>query len=359
MKWLIPLLGLTVAAPTALAGQDDALKVLVNALGSQRDVRATLVQTRSDGKQEITVTVQIVPRRGIFARVTMPAIYAGMVSFDDGTTWKNYDPQLDLLRIEPSPSKFHFDMAFRRQLIEKNYLVSLDREALVAGRRARVVVLRAKAPEMADRRLYVDSENSLILRYIVREKDGTETVTIDTKSVDVESSIDLTQMMRIGDGAAKVEKAWGPIELRRAGDAARYTGFEPVVPDQLPSGFAMQAIHVVGTEKRSFVGVRLTDGMAVATVYLWATKEGEDPAEEPFHGKYDARGDGGIRCKVVGEVADRVRSSLARLFAGQYQGPSVPVGTPGPARKVEDRRTTGGGTGETRPKLVIDSNEKD
>jgi hypothetical protein len=341
----------------ALAGQGeaDALKTLLKALASQRDVKATLLQTRADSNTVITVNVQIVPRRGISAQITKPLPFAGMVSFDNGVEWRNYDPQSDLLRIEPSPARFALDIEFRRKLIEKNYAVSIEREAEIAGRKTRVVVMKAKQTDVAGRRLYIDQDNSLILRYVVTHTDGTSVTTIDTLSVDLTSPIDLTKFSSLGSGASRVEKSWGPIELKRTSDAARYVGFEPEVPSELPAGLAMQAVHVVGSAKRSFIGVRLTDGMAVVTVYMWKPQEGEGPEDEPFRGKYDARSTGGMRIKVVGDASERVKSALASSFASRNQGPLVVPGTDPADRKVVDRQGSGGGRGLERPKLVIDN----
>jgi hypothetical protein len=340
-------------AGVARAG-DAALEVLTKALASQRSVRAVLVQTRTDGDTDITVSVMISPRKGIVAKVTKPLLFAGMVSFDNGDVWRNYDPQADLLRIESSPSRFHLDVNFRKKLIAQNYVLTMEREALVAGRRTSVVFLKAKHPELADRRLYIDAANSLILRYVVDEPDGRSVVTVDTKSVDLESPVDVSEYEKLGDGAAKVEKAWGPIEVSRPSDAARYAGFTPVVPTEIPAGFAKQALHVVGTQKRPFVGVRLTDGMAVATVYLWKSVEGQ---EEPFKGACDAQGGNGTRVKVVGEVSDRLKGELARLFAREYGGQTSERGTVGSEGRVQDVRSTGGRAGVRRPKLVIDHEE--
>lgn len=331
------------------------MKTLLKALGSQRDVKATLLQTRADASATITVNVQIVPRRGISAQIIKPLPFAGMVSFDNGVEWRNYDPQSDLLRIEPSPSRFALDIDFRRKLIEKNYAVAIERDAEIAGRATQVVVMKAKQPDVAGRRLYIDKDNALILRYVVTHPDGESVTTIDTLSVDLASPIDLTKFSSLGEGASRVEKSWGPVEIRRPADASRYAGFEPQIPGELPAGLAVQALHVVGSAKRSFVGVRLTDGMAVVTVYLWKPVEGESPDDEPFKGKYDARANGGIRIKVVGDASDRVRSSLAATFASRNQGPLVAPGTEPTDRKVVDRQGSGGGKGQERPKLVIDN----
>ncbi len=357
MKRVIALFVLCSCAPLAFSGQGDAdpLKTLLKALSSQREVRATLVQTRSDRGQEITVNVQIVPRRGISAQVTRPLLFAGMVSFDDGSVWKNYDPELDLLRIEPSPVKFQMDVRLRQQLIEKNYTATIERDALIAGRKTHVLLLKPKLSDVASRRIYVDAQNFLILRYIINETDGTSITTIDTLSVDLTSPIDLSKFERLGEGARKVEKAWGPFEVASPTEAKRYVGFTPVVPKSLSAGLVHQATHVVGTANRCLVGVRLTDGMAIVTVYVWNAKEGERLEDEPFGGKYDARSGTGIRVKVVGDVSSKAKDSRARSFASQYSGPSVSPGTEPGDKKVVDKKGAGGGRGLDGPKLVIDN----
>jgi hypothetical protein len=305
------------SAALAQAGQydDAAFRALVKALESQRDVRVTMVQSRSAEDLSITVTVQIVPNRGIRSTILQPLLHAGMVSLDNGELWRNYDPQLNELRIEKSPALFQLDIEFRKKMIEKNFNVTFDRDANVAGRAVRVVHMKGRHEGMSDRRLFIDSENSLILRYVVMPPEGGSQTPIDTMSVDLRSPIDMAKFEAIGMKSSKVIKAWGPVEVAQAGDARRYTGFEPVLPTELPAGLAKQAIHVVGTEARSFVGVRLTDGMAVVTVYMWGAKDGEGTEDEPFAGKYDQRSAGGVRIKVVGDATASVKAALARAFA--------------------------------------------
>ena len=323
MKRLYAAILTAVACSIAFAqGDDQAVKALVKALEAQRDVRVCMVQTRSDGGQTVTVSVQIVPRRGVRATITQPLIFAGIVSYDNGDYWKNFDPQTNVVRIEKSPATFQMDIAQRKRLIEKNYETRFAGEATIAGRRTRVIQMQGRHDEMASRRLYVDAENSLILRYIVQQPDGTSTTTVDTKSLDLNPTIDSGSLEAIGGDGAKVVKTWGPIEVRSSRDAEKYAGFVPQVPSSFSAGLQVQAIHVVGTEERPFVGVRLTDGMAVVTVYLW--KPGES---EPFRGDYDAKASNGIRCKVVGEVSASLKSTLARAFTRPYEGLSNGFGT--------------------------------
>ena len=57
-------MAMAVASPLAGPQDEKALKLLLNALEAQRDVKATLIQRRSVGRQTVTVKVQVVPGRG-------------------------------------------------------------------------------------------------------------------------------------------------------------------------------------------------------------------------------------------------------------------------------------------------------
>lgn len=351
MKKTAAALIIAAMCPTVFGqGDTEAVKALVKALEAQRDVRVCMVQSRSDGGQTVTVSVQIVPRRGVRATITQPLIYAGIVSYDNGEQWRNFDPQMNVVRIEKSPATFQMEISQRKKLIEKNFETRFAGEATIAGRRTRVILMKGKHDDMADRRLYVDSENSLILRYIVQQPDSDPVTTVDTKSIDLNPTIDLGTLENVGGEGAKVVKAWGPIELRSSRDAERYSGFVPQVPSSIPAGLQVQAIHVVGTEERPFVGIRLTDGMSIVTVYLW--KPGEN---EPFKGDYDAKAANGIRCKVVGEVSTQLKSNLARTFARPYEGPSFATGTYSGTNGVSKVQKNPTGKGPERPKVRYDN----
>lgn len=312
----------TVASPLAGPPDEEALKALLNALEAQRDVKATLIQRRSDGRQTVTVKVQIVPKRGIRAAVLQPQIYAGVVSFDDGVEWRNYDPVTNTVRIEKSPAKFHLDVRFRARAIRLNYDVTFEEDSKVAGRTTLVVLMKGKQIGVADRRLFIDAENKLILRYIVYKPGQKPLTTVDTLSINFLDQPNEAYLDRIGRDEAHVVRAWGPRELQRPEDALQYVDFQPTVPDALPAGLQLQAIHMVGTALRPFIGVRLTDGMAVATVYLW--RKGDD---EPFGGKADAESKDGIRCVVQGDIAGVTKRRIAKMFIEAYLGPMNDTGT--------------------------------
>ena len=64
-----------------------------------------------------------------------------------------------------------------------------------------------------------------------------------------------------------------------------------------------------------------------------------------------------LRIKVFGDATNKVKSNLADLFADRNQGPSLGSGTPVRPKNVLDKQDTGGGTGQMKPKLVIDNDE--
>jgi len=309
---------MAMAIASLQAGPQDekALKLLLNALEAQRDVKATLIQRRSVGRQTVTVKVQIVPGRGIRSTVIEPQIYAGVVSFDDGVEWRNYDPFNNTLRIEKSPAKFHLDVRFRGSVIRQNYIVTFDDDSAVAGRATRVVHMRGKVAGVVDRRLFIDSNNNLILRYIIYNPGEQPFTTVDTISVDFGNQPNEAYLDRIGAKGAKEVRSWGPRELKRPEDALRYVDFQPKVPHGIPAGLQLQSIHMVGTAANPFIGVRLTDGMAVVTVYLW--RQGK--AGEPFNGAFQAETADGIRCYVQGDVTTAAKKRLAKMFIDEFLG---------------------------------------
>ncbi len=183
--------------------------------------------------------------------------------------------------------------------------------------------MRGKVAGVVDRRLFIDSNNNLILRYIVYNPGVQPFTTVDTISVDFGNQPNEAYLDRIGIKGATEVRSWGPRELKRSEDALRYVDFQPRVPTGIPAGIQLQSIHMVGTASKPFVGVRLTDGMAVATVYLW--RKGK--AGEPFDGEFQAETADGIRCYVQGNMTTAAKKRLAKLFIDEFIGLSNDSGT--------------------------------
>ncbi|HXH60621.1 MAG TPA: sigma-E factor regulatory protein RseB domain-containing protein [Fimbriimonadaceae bacterium] len=289
----------------------NALNLLLKALDGQRSVRATLLQRRADGGAPISVTVQIDPQKGIRATITRPFVYAGAISFDNGTEWRNYDPHDNVLRIERSPYTFRIDPVFRARLIEKNFEVTFEKDTDVAGRNAKIVYMKGLDPEVSDFRLAIDAANYLILRYEVVQPDGKKLTMVETTQVQVGVPPIGNSIENIAPDDAQIKREWGPVQIASPGQAQLFAGFTPVLPKQFPAGLALQAIHIMGDSAKKFVAVRLSDGMSVATVYLWARMDEDD---EPFSGEADGTSLSGIKVRVLGEVSAATKRRLANDF---------------------------------------------
>ena len=316
---------LACAISSAGQDQDKALDKLIRAFEVQRDVKATLIQERRSLTHKITVKIQIVPGRGIRTSVLEPALKSGIVSFDDGVSYRVYDPREKLVTVEQSPMAYKFDLNERRALIKKNYEVKLGDTAQLAGRDVQVVNLKALKSGVFDRSVYIDQESDLILKYVVERRGQEKTSLIETIVVKMTASAD-SQFSTVGPPGTKVVKSTAPIEVEKIQDTFKYLSFRPAVPDSLPSGFELQAKHIVRFKDTNFLALRLTDGMSFVTVYLYpSTKKGErgervplKESEIPLKGQMLTEARDGVRCWVVGDVDDVLKERLAKVFIGAY-----------------------------------------
>lgn len=293
------------------AQPQPATAILIKALSSQRDTKATLVQTRSNGNTSISVIVQIVPGKGVTSKVIQPFIHAGIVSVDDGIVWKNFDPHNDSMRIERSPALFEFPVAKRMEAIAKNFQVTLKGADWIAGRQVDVVALKGVVPGVTDRTLWVDRDTSLILGYEADYEDEGPVRLTWTKSVELNNIPTTITVLDDRPVYSKVEKTWGPFDVREPEGSLSQIDFVPKVPTALPAGLEFQATHLIGTHGAKFAGVRLSDGMSMVTVYLWR----KDGKTEPFEGNYDEISAAGLRCRVEGDVPKWAKKEIAKAFA--------------------------------------------
>lgn len=325
----VSLLGSLLLGTSCIAGRpdDDALKKLLRALSSQRDVEATLIQDRQSGSHTVRVRTQTVPSIGIRAFVIRPALYSGIVSFDDGVMYKRFDPTQDYINVENSPERYKFDMKFRKALIEKNYSIDFQDDTIIAKRKVKVVFMKGLLSGVVDRRLFIDTANDMILRYELLRTGKQPEVLINTLQVDlwVKKSADFTT---VGPAGIFERRSKSPIKVGTAASAKRHVGFKAVLPAGLTAGLEKQAMHVVHHRQTKFLAIRLSDGMAFITVYLYPSKY-EDPErgvfslsdlDLPMSGKKHAEAKDGLRCWVVGDADEALKERLAKRFIRAYNG---------------------------------------
>lgn len=274
-----------------------------------------MVQSRSNGETSITVLVQIVPGEGVHAKVIKPFIYSGIVSVDDGATWKNFDPHENVVRIERSPVQFEMPLHKRMDLIKKNFEVSLAEDVMVAGRAASVVRLHGLHKGMFDRVLKVDKESALILDYWVDCGQNVGASQFVTKSITLGESSEPSEFEFAFKMAKVVDRTDSLKEIKNPVEASPLVGFLIKTPTDLPAGLSLQAYHVISNRDSKFLGVRLTDGMSIVNAYLWKPSADVKRSDEPFEGKYDSVAPSGIKCRVKGEVPEWVAQEIAKAFA--------------------------------------------
>lgn len=305
-------------AAVCLASDKAAQALLERALAAQRSFHAVIVQSRSGmpGRPELLVKIQVVPTKGTKATVLQPITNQGFVSIDDGQEMRVFDPDSDVVLVQPSPNLFLPTNAWRANRIRENYNVSFGERRTVAGRKAREVVMRPRDPLMPERRLTVDDEKKLILRYVIQPAGQPEVVFAEVRSV-IFDAREAAEDFRLPSAAGerRVRRTEGPVTVRDANEGFERTGIRLAVPKGLPAGFGVHTTHVVGRDNEKFLAFRTSDGMSFVTVYARKDDGKRKPSRSPDASKVA----GGIRISATAmpgepvpkEVLDRIVQRFA------------------------------------------------
>jgi len=229
-------------------------------------------------------------------------------------------------------------------LIDKNYTLSLVGPSTIAGRKTTTILAQPKDEDLAARRFFIDPENGLILQSEVGDLKGKMDKTIETHLVSFPKRLDpsIFQIPEGDDGLEVVKTDW-PKRLRDPSKATPLVGFAPRLKPDLPSGFIITEVHLVGNEDAAFLAVRLTDGLALVTVYQWDTDK--KLTNLPSRRGHGVDGEG-VCYYAVGDVSSDMRRRLAEAFlrlgppakARIGEGFAFTVPTPEPPAKVGGRR---------------------
>lgn len=300
------------------AGDRSALAVLEKALASQRSFHAVIVQARTGppGRPVMLVKIQVVPAKGTKATVLQPISNQGFVSMDDGREMRVFDPDSDVVLVQPSPNLFLPSTAWRMSRIKENYTVTFGARQTVAGRNGREILMKPRHSGMPERRLIVDDEKRLILRYTIVPAGQPEVVFSDVRSVifDVAEASEDFRLPPAAD-SRRVSRTQGPETVRDAADALEKTGIKLPAPSGLPAGFGVHTIHAVGRGGEKYLAFRTSDGMSFVTVYVRKDRPGGRERRELG----SSRVVDGIRISAVGmpgePVPKQVLSEIVERFA--------------------------------------------
>jgi len=246
------------------------LEILSRSYEARKTTPASLLVVQSAfGEPTKVVTKVEMDGHGRVRRTVMqPLRLQGLTSVDDGRTWQVQVPDQKILVSMPSPQTRAMSVKIRVDLINKNYRLNEERSVKIAGRDTITILCRAKSRGIPSRRLFLDERTTLPLRTEFQNGSQFE-VLLDTLSVEFPRSLpkELFQL-ELPEGYKRVVNTGSP-KFEAVADTSKSLGFEPFMPSKLPFGFIVEAVEVVNIGRQKVLSVRLSDGLAVATLYQW------------------------------------------------------------------------------------------
>lgn len=314
------------SASSVAQGRDDARNLLFNAMDKGRFLTVEgIILRRNSSRDPGMMQLRLAQATGIAKTVVLsPLPFQGVTTLDDGQNWMTYVPDENRMVIQGSPRLMGGNSRRKRAAMSSYRFASESGEA-IAGRRAIVVTATPKASEMPVRRYWVDSDYPFILRMDIVDG-GKAKILLDTKAVTFNSPPP-SETFQITP-AAGVRRIYleSPETFKSAEAAKSATGFTPALPKTLPFGFVIQEGQIVGDKSERFIALRLTDGLASATLYQWPTSR-KNPV--PCHDKKSVGEASGIRMRLVGDLPDAVLTKLIEAFVRELtKGLQTLTGTP-------------------------------
>lgn len=267
-----PALALAFVIGTVVQPEPDTPRdVLKRALSKQRSVDSVRIESRwTDGRTMWRLKVQTAASKGIKVTVISSLTSSNVVSIDNGKQLETFNPDTNILFVQPSPYLLQPSVSWRMSLIDRNYVPKLGSTTEIAGHEVRELILSPKEEELPVRTMYVDMEHDIVLRYKVEPPERRPTVIFDTKSVWYSRSAALADFeLPKAAREATVHRGTAPKKISKMADVSPAVGFTPRNPDRLPYGFKVSGIYLYSREDAPFVGAKLSDGLASLTVYQW------------------------------------------------------------------------------------------
>jgi negative regulator of sigma E activity len=233
----------------------------------------------------------------------------GIESVDDGDRWQTVLPDEHKVVDDDSPLKFPSDDKARLALCRRNYKFSFDGEAVVAGRRAYRILAKPRHSDLNPHRFYLDRKTYYPLK-AETILDGDEKVEFETLSVSYPESIEEEHFTLHAPPSMRWEKYNRPAACPSAKEAEKELGFKPVLPKHLPMGFELLEMQFNDSPHWKSLQLRLTDGLARATIYEY--RQGSDSMRAMENSSSgDVRG---VQLLVVSDIDEEFRQQLLDSF---------------------------------------------
>lgn len=205
---------------------------------------------------------------GMRVEVMEPAAAAGSLTVHDGSTWWSHNPLLNLVLVadaEGAPPLFVDELIAMVDAGSEHRILGRN---TIGGREAHE--LSSRLPDGSELRLDVDVASSLPLRARRFDPEGRQLGMLEVLELDLSPVIAASEFVFEPPAGARVITGALPVQYRDLAATAADLPFAPRVlaPAQLPRGFALAAVNVVGTG----------EGRALVLTYQRAAGEGEAPA---------------------------------------------------------------------------------
>ena len=231
--------------------------------------------------------------------VLHPLSMQGTTTWDDGKVWTTLYPDEDKLVQQESPRLKMWGAKARSELIEKNYVCSVETGPEIAGRRTVRVVAVPKAKELTTRRYCFDKETAVLLRLETSSGDSDRKLISDTKAITFDPEFSKDRFKPASVVGTRLVKIATPDALGNPAKAKDKVGFVPVLPSTIPLGFVVTDARVLNDPEFRGVMIRMTDGLAAGTMYQISADEDKEKSGD-WGGLQ--REMGGIKFRFVGEL---------------------------------------------------------
>ncbi len=275
------------------------------------NVRAIISQRFQESNVMQQVKVEMSRDGKLHQTVLSPLSMQGFECVDDGEQMMTFSPDDRSIIVQASNAAKASDVKYRMALVDRNYTLKIERRDRVAGRAALVIAATPRNAGLETRCYTIDEKTGFLLR-LETCKGEDKTMHFDTKLVEYPHDIpDEAFEMHASGTRKQVYDTWQQCPSVKNVALNNQLGFAPIVPKMLPFGFAIQEVQSDTRSKLPSVAVRLTDGLAIATVYQWQ-KRGPRSNKVPDGTRVaDA---GYVRVLIAGDVPEDIKQRLLESF---------------------------------------------